>query len=186
LTDDLHSTLDAIADALERCGIEFMIVGSIAALAHGRTRSTHDCDMVIDADTGQLRRFVRSLPNERFYASEEAALEALAHRSQFNVLDLASGWKIDLVLRKQRPFSATEFGRRELRTLLGRTLPVATIEDTIIAKLEWAKMAGGSARQIEDVRELLASGAQLDPAYLDRWLDELDLRDIWALTTAED
>jgi len=28
------------------------------------------------------------------------------------VIDLASGWKVALILRKDRPFSHSEFGRR--------------------------------------------------------------------------
>ena len=183
MTDDLQSTIAIVADALQTCGIEFMIVGSIAALAHGRARSTHDCDIVIDAGAAQLRRFTRTLPTDRFYVSEDAALEALSHESQFIVLDLTSGWKIDLVIRKQRPFSATEFSRREHRTLLGRKLPVATVEDTIIAKLEWAKAVGGSARQLEDVRELVASAAAPDRAYVESWIAELGLETLWSAVT---
>lgn len=46
-----------------------MLVGSMAALAHGRSRSTQDFDVVIDADLPTLRALVRSLPDDRFYAS---------------------------------------------------------------------------------------------------------------------
>ena len=30
----------------------------------------------------------------------------------FNIIDLATGWKIDLIIRKSRPFSLEEFDRR--------------------------------------------------------------------------
>lgn len=42
MTDDLQRSLDDIVRALETCGIEHMLVGSLAALAHGRARTTHD------------------------------------------------------------------------------------------------------------------------------------------------
>jgi hypothetical protein len=137
--------------------------------------------MVVDPDAAALRALVRSLPQERFYASPEALVEALAHETQFNIIDMHTGWKVDLIPRKRRAFSQTEFSRRRRLDVLGTSLWVASLEDTILAKLEWAKAAGGSERQREDVRALLGLGvATLDPDYVQRWVDELDLADEWA------
>ena len=50
---------------------------------------------------------------------------------------------------------------------------VASAEDTILAKLEWAK-ASESERQRADVVSVLAvRGAELDNEYLDHWASEL-------------
>jgi hypothetical protein len=177
VTDDLQRALAEIVAYLEREGIAYMLVGSVAALAHGRSRSTRAFDLVIEARRDQLLRFVHALPDERYYVSETATLEALAHGSPFNVLDLDTGWKIDLMIRKQRDFSRAEFARREKTRLLGGGFHVATIEDTILAKLEWARLGGGSARQLEDVRELVGlAGARLDRDHIERWVDALDVR----------
>ena len=75
---------------------------------------------------------------------------------QFNVIDLATGWKIDFIIRKSRPFSETEFERRSEVHFEGLRLHIAQPEDVIIAKLEWAKRAS-SERQIEDVAGILKS-----------------------------
>jgi hypothetical protein len=65
--------------------------------------------------------------------------------------------------------------RRSRSTILGREVPMATAEDTILAKLEWA-VAGESDRQLQDVARILAvSGASLDRAYLGRWVAQLGL-----------
>ena len=62
-------------------------------------------------------------------------------------------------------------------TILGREVPIATAEDTVIAKLEWA-VAGESERQLRDVARILAvSGDSLDRAYLAGWLTQLGLKD---------
>ncbi len=64
---------------------------------------------------------------------------------------------------------------------MGVQLAVATIEDVIIAKLEWAKM-GASQRQIEDVAALIRlRGEEIDLAYLESWVDKLGLGDQWTL-----
>jgi predicted nucleotidyltransferase len=106
-------------------------------------------------------------------------MEALRYETQFNVLDMATGWKVDLILRKQRAFSEAEFARRSRLEVMGVPVYVASLEDTIVAKLEWAK-AGGSERQLEDVRELVRLGAaRLDRSYVDQWVQRLGLGEMW-------
>lgn len=156
-----------------------MVVGSLASSFHGSPRATADLDLVIDPTPEALERFVGELPPDEYYVDQMTARKALADRSQFNVVEQATGWKADLLIRRDRPFSALEFQRRQRADILGTTGFIATAEDTIIAKLEWAK-AGGSERQLRDVRSILAvSGDQLDMAYLDRWVRDLDLSELW-------
>jgi len=111
--------------------------------------------------------------------SEEAALDAFERQGQFNAIVLESGWKVDLILRKERAFSRSEFERRELATIDETQVFVATAEDTIVAKLEWAR-AGESERQLRDVVGILElRGPDLDVAYIERWVAELGLRAEW-------
>jgi hypothetical protein len=181
--------LAAIADRLETAGIPFMVVGSVAASLHGEPRTTIDIDVVIDPSGGEsLRQFVASLPASKYYVDDSAAIEAFQRRSSFNVIEHATGWKVDLMVRRERPFSRIEFDRRIEVSLYGRQTPVATAEDTIIAKLEWA-VAGESQRQLRDVARILSiSGDTLDRDYLARWIEDLDLADAWgrAQALAED
>lgn len=164
---------------LEAAGVPYMLTGSFASSYHGRPRATQDIDFVIAPSRDQLHGLLQSLPPEQYYAEEAAALDALQHESQFNVIDLATGWKVDFIIRKSRRFSLVEFDRRTRVELAGLTLFVATVEDVILAKLEWAKL-GGSVRQIEDVAELLTvRGSAIDRGYLDRWIAALDLPEQW-------
>lgn len=186
MTDELVDTLRDLVARLEAQGIAYMLVGSVAALAYGRSRSTQDFDVVIEVRPAALRAFVRSLPEDRFYVAEEAAMEALERESLFNVIDMVTGWKVDLIPRKQRPFSESEFARRSQLEVLGVPMFVASIEDVIIAKLEWAKAGGGSQRQLEDVRELVRiAGASLDRAYVEQWIRSLDLDAEWSTISAD-
>jgi len=170
-----------IVAALNEAGIPFMLTGSFAGSWHGMTRATQDVDLVIAPDEDQLRELVTLLPDDQYYVDPDAALDALRRRSQFNVIDLATGWKIDLIVRRDRPFSRQEFDRRETIEFMGVQLAVATIEDVIIAKLEWAKM-GASQRQIEDVAALIRlRGEEIDLAYVESWVDKFGLRDQWTL-----
>ena len=58
-----------------------------------------------------------------------------------NVVDWVTGWKIDFIIRKSRAFSEEEFLRRTRFTLQAVPLSVASAEDVVISKLEWAKVA---------------------------------------------
>jgi hypothetical protein len=56
---------------------------------------------------------------------------------------------------------------------------VASAEDVVISKLEWAKLAQ-SRRQIEDAAAILrVRGDALDHSYLAKWIDDLGLVDEW-------
>lgn len=165
--------------ALERTGVPYMVTGSFASSVHGEPRASKDIDIVIAPTAEQLIAFVREFPPDRFHAVEEDALDALAHHSMFNIIDYSSGWRIDFIFRKARPFSLSEFGRRREEEVAGTRLNVATAEDVLIAKLEWAKM-GESYRQLEDAAGILRiRGEALDRGYVERWVAELGLNDQW-------
>jgi hypothetical protein len=169
-----------IKSALDSAGVAYMLSGSFASASYGAPRSTQDIDFVISATPSQLRALVQALPSDEYYVDLDAALEAHRRQSLFNVIDLATGWKIDLIIRKARAFSLEEFGRRRLVDLEGTSLFLASAEDVIIAKLEWSKLAQ-SRRQIEDVAAMLrVRGESLDNSYLGKWIDELGLKREWS------
>ena len=171
--------LGRLTAILESVGIEYMVVGSFASTFHGFTRTTQDIDIVIALGAGQVRDLVERFPEDDYYISDAAVQDAVRRRSQFNVIDLDTGWKADLVIQKARPFSVQELQRRQRRTLMGHSLWVATAEDTIIAKLEWATH-GHSERQLRDVTGILeVKGDDLDFDHIDHWTAELGLTEIW-------
>ncbi len=175
-----------ITAALGEAGVGYMVTGSFASAHYGAPRSTQDIDLVIEATPAQLEAFVGALPAKEYYSDLEAALDALRRQSIFNVIDLATGWKIDLIIRKSRPFSQQEFRRRQRVNLHDVSLFLASAEDAIISKLEWANLAQ-SRRQVEDVAAILrVRWDSLDHTYMQKWIDELGLKKAWdeALRTA--
>ena len=168
---------------LDRAGVPYMVTGSLASSYYGEPRSTRDLDIVIDPDAASLERLVDELVEGRFYVDRDAALEALHDRSQFNAMD-ADATKIDFVIRKDRPFSVEEFGRRERVDLLGTPAFVATAEDVVLSKLEWA-VETDSDRQLSDAAAILAIDDDLDLAYIDRWAAVLGVTDAWRILQSE-
>jgi hypothetical protein len=176
--NDQADFLKRLVKKLSGAGIPFMLVGSVAASYHGHPRSTFDIDAVVDADQETLFRFARSL-GEGYYVSEESIREAVRSRIAFNVIDEASGYKADLIVRKDRPFSRMEFDRRMRVIILDEIVEMATPEDVILSKLEWSKL-GSSERQWEDALQVARIQKEhLDLAYLEKWAVELGVADLW-------
>ena len=175
----LERLLREIVGRLDAIGIAYMVVGSFASTAHGEPRSTHDLDLVIDPSVEQLEQLLGMLDPDHFYVDADVARDAFRRRSMFNVIEIQTAWKLDLIIRKTRTFSIEELRRRQQIEILGVAVSTATAEDTIIAKLEWAKQ-GASDRQIEDVAGILrVCGASLDTDYVEQWVQKLDLAEQW-------
>jgi hypothetical protein len=183
--DGTEAAIRRVLKALESAGVPYMLTGSFASSFHGAPRTTQDVDIVIAPTLGSLQRLLSEFPEDRYYVSREAALQAYGAESLFNVIDMESGWKIDFIVRKSRPFSVEEFERRREAELLGTTLYIASAEDVILSKLEWAKMAG-SDRQIADVVGILRTqGTDVEVEYVKRWVAVLGLQSEWERASAQ-
>ena len=175
----VENALRSVMVALDGAAIGYMVVGSFASATHGEPRTTRNLDLVMDPTARQLDQFLAAIDVAQFYVDADVARDALQRRSMFNLIEMTSGWKIDLIIRKERPFSIEELARRSPMRVVEIEVPTASAEDTIISKLEWAKL-GTSARQLIDVAGILrVRGSALDLSYIERWVDELALREQW-------
>jgi hypothetical protein len=171
--------LDVIGE-IDALAIPYMVAGSLASSQHGRPRTTQDADIVFDPTPESLDALVPRFLARGLYVDLESARDALRRRRQFNVVDPATGWKIDLIVVKARAFSREELRRRQTTELApGMPVSMATAEDTILSKLEWAKKSGGSEKQLLDVAGVVAANPDLDRGYIERWARELDVLDLW-------
>jgi hypothetical protein len=169
-----------ISSAFEQAGIPYMLVGSFASNIYGIGRATQDVDFLVAATPDQIQAFLNLLSPSDYYFDSQDAIQALQHSSMFNLLDLRLGFKIDIIFRKPTAFNQEEFRRRTEADVEGVRVFVATAEDVVVSKLEWAKL-GESSRQIEDVAGILKERKSLlDRAYIEKWVKELVLSSEWA------
>lgn len=80
---------DLLQDALEwldRCGITYMVVGSVASSVYGLARATQDIDVVVEISANQVRRLAAMLPDDRYYISAEAGLQAEGKPSEADLV----------------------------------------------------------------------------------------------------
>lgn len=168
--------LGQIVKALDDAGIPYMLSGSIGSSFHGHPRSTNDADIVIAPTPEQLVDFVDSL-GRCYYVNKETALEALRNNLMFNVIDTEAGWKADIIIRKERPYSKKEFSRRTNAVVMGIDLSILSAEDSILSKLEWSKGRESQAQFDDALNVLTVQWNRLDFDYLKKWAKELGVED---------
>jgi len=175
----LTAFLRQVIETLDEAGVPYMLTGSLASAYYAVPRATQDLDVVIATEEPGIDQVVQGLENIGWYVDGEAALEAHRTRGQFNAIDPSSGWKVDFIVRKDRPYSRIEFDRRRRVSLLDLEVSIASLEDILIAKLEWSRL-GDSALQRQDVVQLLdRAWERLDRAYVEKWVAELGLTSEW-------
>ena len=176
--------LRAAVEMLEAADIPYMVVGSYASTFHGEPRMTRDIDVVIDPTEASIKLLIDLVDHDRFYVGD--AEDAFHHRSMFNLIEPSTGWKVDFIVRGDRPFSEVEFERRLPTQIAGVQVFIDTAEDTMLAKLEWGA-ASKSDRQMNDV-VAIAANQQVDREYLAHWANELGIAPELerALTLAEE
>lgn len=172
--------LKKVIQVLEADGIEYMITGSIVSSLQGEPRSTHDIDILINIQLQSASKLARAFPPPNFYLDEEAILEAINQQSMFNLIDITTGDKVDFWILTQEPFDQSRFARRYIEVLSDFNLQVSSPEDTILAKLRWAELAGGSEKQFTDALRIYEiQFERLDMTYLKQWVKRLMVDELW-------
>lgn len=174
----MKNEIDVLRDLSARFAqgnIKYMLTGSLAMNYYAQPRMTRDIDLVVDLNAKDTD-LLMALFGQDYYVSREAVTRAIAHQSVFNLIHQETVIKVDCIVRKNSDYRQLEFERRKDITIQDFTIPIASKEDLIISKLQWAQ-ASRSEVQLEDVRNLLATG--YDMAYLEQWTHDLGLYDLW-------
>jgi hypothetical protein len=172
--------LGYVIDVLERQGIVYLLVGSLASGVYGEPRLTRDIDIVIELKPNQVEVLCQAFPAPEYYVSPSAAREAIVKGGQFNVIHPASGNKIDFMIARQDGWGRSQISRRRLEQIMpGRPGYTAAPEDVILAKL-WYYQEGESEKHLRDIASMLRiSGDEIDKSYIDRWAEQLGLTKEW-------
>lgn len=172
-----------VVAALERLDVPYYLGGSVASSAHGLARATLDVDLVADLSPKHAVPLVQMLARD-YYVNQRGVSEAIARQSCFNAIHLASMFKVDVFVVKDRPYDRVALGRIRKAPLDVETPATefyfASPEDIVLAKLERFRAGGEvSDRQWQDVLGVLSvQHDRLDHDYLNKWASELGIADL--------
>jgi hypothetical protein len=169
-----------VVEAVERLGLQYFVTGSTVTIFYGEPRFTNDIDIVVQLTAGSVRDFCQQFPEADFYVSEEAALDAVRRRSQFNIIHPRSGLKVDVIVPASNEFNRSRFERaRRVHAGEDWDASFSSPEDVIIKKMEYFR-EGGSEKHLRDIAGVLkTTGDSIDRAYIKQWVSTLQLTEIW-------
>ena len=174
-----------IAGVFETLGLRYFVTGSTVTIFYGEPRFTNDIDVVVDLSTRQIAEFCRWFPEDQFYVSESAIVEAVQQKTQFNIIHPSSGLKVDVMVPEASAFNESRFARAK-RVHAGEDFEAsfASPEDAIIKKMEYYR-EGGSEKHLRDITGVLkTSKEQIEVAYIAKWAEKMGLGEIWTAVQA--
>jgi hypothetical protein len=180
----LAAAFQDLLAVLDRLEIPFFAGGSVASGTHGLPRQTNDIDLVADLNADRIAEFCEAL-DPAFYADAETIQRAIETGRSFNTIHIGGAYKFDIFPVGQDPFARSQLARRRYTTTTITGLehiefPVASAEDTILAKLVWFRKGGEvSDRQWHDMLGVIqVQAGRLDSAYLREWAASLGVADL--------
>jgi hypothetical protein len=161
----------SVIEALEACGIPYMLVGSYSSNAYGIARSTQDADFVIELGEKSIAEVARRIaPSIRI--DPQMSFETVTMTRRYVADVIGTPFKIEFFLLNDEPHNQERFRRRRQVTLLGRQVWIPSVEDVIVTKLHWA-LLGRRSKDREDARDVIAvQGDRIDWDYVHRWCDQ--------------
>jgi hypothetical protein len=172
-----NDVLGDFTKRLDKIGIEYMLVGSMALVHYAMPRATVDIDIVVNILPENLSSFVKEFEAD-YYIPLQNAENAVRQKRMFNVLNQETVVKIDCVVLNNDEFQILAFSRRKKVNYSGDfDVWIISKEDLIISKLIWAKKSG-SERQLLDVAGIIRNG--FDENYVGEWIAKLELEEVFA------
>ena len=166
--------LKKVIYSLENAEIEYMVTGSIVSSLQGEPRLTHDIDIVVSIQEKDIKKFIKHFPSPQYYLDEISIVDAIRTKHYFNLIDTEMGDKVDFWILTDEPFDRSRFARKYEEGMFGFGFMVSRPEDTILAKLNWSMLSGGSEKQfIDALRIFEVQYEMIDENYLSSWAKKL-------------
>jgi hypothetical protein len=139
-------------------GFPCFVGGSVAGMVYAEPRATLDIDLVVAAGPADAERIVAAFPAEGHYVPPLETLRAelaKGSRGQFNIIEFASGLKLDAYPAGNDPLIAYGFAHARTVTLAGTSIQVAPAVYVVAMKLRYHRMSGQD-KHLRDIRAMLA------------------------------
>ena len=156
-----------VAEALEVCGIPYLLTGSFASNYYGIPRSTQDADFVVQMQTAAGQGLAQRL-GEEFVLEPQLSFEINTGTLRQVLRHVEKAFAVELFLLSQDPHDVSRFQRRQAVPFLNRRVWLPTPEDVIVTKLRWAR-----GKDKDDVRDVMAvQENNLDWRYIEGWCQQ--------------
>ncbi len=169
---------------LNHLNVPYMITGSVAAIMYGEPRLTHDIDLVVELQSGDVEKFCDAFPLEEFYCPPAEIIQVeirRALRGHFNLIHHETGFKADIYAFGREDLHRWALENRQAITVGGELFWLAPPEYVIVRKLEYYR-EGGSDKHLRDIAAILSvSSDHIDFTVLEEKINTRMLTAEWQL-----
>jgi hypothetical protein len=126
-----------VTGVLEQLAIPYVIVGALASTIYGLARTTLDSNLLAVIESHHVAPLVQALQDE-YYIAADAMAEAITYGSSFNLIHLATMFKVDIFIARPGTFDHAQLAHGRLLRFSEspeQSAIVAGPEDTVLAKL---------------------------------------------------
>jgi len=128
----------------------------------------------------------KAFSTNNYYINESPVRSAIDKKSQFNVIDINEGDKIDFWILTGSEFDKSRFSRKQRFMLFNFNVYVSTPEDTILQKLYRSKISRQSLKQYKDALNVYEIQYEsLDIEYMDLWAEKLGIKSFFEKIKSE-
>lgn len=152
--------------AIEKLGLDYIVVGALATNYHAFARGTNDADFVIAAKLDCLQKIAPFFPAD-FRVDPQPQMEMMTGTSRWIIEVDRSEFRVEIFHLGSDPHHAEIFRRRVQVTMSWYPTKVWTLtaEDLVIQKVRWGRL-----KDMVDVRSILSVQRDtLDFAYIESW-----------------
>lgn len=186
---DPFDALLELAEILDRLGIDYAVVGSLASILYGEVRTTQDADLIVLVAANRVDALNQAL-QKAFYADSDSIRERIRDGSAFNILHLESMFKLDLFPIAADALDAKQLQRRRrvrVKPDSDQEIWVISPEDLLLQKLRWFRRGGEiSDQQWRDILGVMrVQGDRLDWRLLETDAAVLQVGDLLAKARAQ-
>ena len=140
--------LDRVVAALNRHGVDFLVIGGFAMVYHGHVRNTQDLDLFIRPSADNARKTVAAL-EETGFACPELTIGVFTEGNGISLGDVPL--RVDVLSRLPGVEFEAAWSRRETSVFGAEKADYISRPDLIVNK-----RTVGRPRDLDDVRELEA------------------------------
>ena len=163
---DERGIIKLFAKLFAKHKIHYLLTGGFAVSYWGRPRATHDIDFLIEISPRNLPRLKDVFP----LLGKDYAVNI---QSQFNIIYLPLGLKLDFWIAKKTEFELNKFNRKITAKLFGERIAIISPEDLILTKLSWCRKVYSERHMGDCIGIWQIQREKLDEKYLNKWANEL-------------
>jgi hypothetical protein len=156
----------ATLQAIVAGGVDYVLVGGLAVIAHTFPRTTLDADFVVAIPMTSIGRITEHFPAS-FHLDPQPQMEILTGTYRWVADVEGSTFRVEIFHLTDDPHHQELFRRRVALFVppMNETVFIPTAEDLVIQKLRWAR-----SKDLDDVRNILAVQAgAIDYAHIEAW-----------------